>query len=109
LKKEAMADTILRKNIIKELGIDTLPEKKQEEILLRIGKIIFQAVLIRVMERLNSKEKDEFTELLVKKPNDEEAILGFLKSKIPDLDEIVNEEVATFKREVVNFAKEIKE
>jgi hypothetical protein len=104
-----MPNTILRQNIIKQLGIETLPEKEQEEILLRIGKIIFQSVLIRVMERLNSKEKDEFTQLLTEKPDDEKAILDFLKSKIPDLDEIVNEEVATFKKEVVDFAKETKE
>lgn len=99
---------ILKQNIIKELGIDILPEKEQEEALLRIGRIIFQSVLIRVMEQLNAKEKDQFTKLLTEKPDDEKAILDFLKSKIPNLNEIVNEEVASFKKESLDFMKQIK-
>lgn len=99
---------ILQKNIIKDLGIDTLPEKEQEEMLLSIGKIIFQSVLIRVMDELDEKGKDEFEKLLEEKANDEEAILNFLRLKIPNLDEIVNEEVAKFKQESVNFMSKIK-
>ncbi|MDI6603324.1 MAG: hypothetical protein QME57_04460 [Patescibacteria group bacterium] len=101
-------EDILKQNIIKNLGIDTLPEKEQEEVLLRIGKIIFQSVLIRVMERLNSKEKDQFTRLLTEKPDDEKAILDFLKSKISNFNEIVNEEIISFKKESLDFMKQIK-
>ncbi|PIR71538.1 MAG: hypothetical protein CO145_02430 [Candidatus Nealsonbacteria bacterium CG_4_9_14_3_um_filter_37_13] len=104
-----MVNKILHQNIIKELDIDALPEKEQEEALLRVGKIIFQSVLIRVMEKLNSEEKDQFTKLLTEKPDDEKAILDFLKSKIPNFNEIVNEEVAGFKKESLDFMKRIKE
>ena len=99
--------TILQKNIIKDLGLDTLPEKEQEEALLIIGKIIFQSVLIRTMEELDEKSKNEFEKILSEKPNDEEAILGFLQSKLPNLDEIVNDEVSKFKQESVDFMKAI--
>ena len=99
--------TILQKNIIKDLGLDKLPEKEQEEALLTIGSIIFQAVLIKVMEELTEKEKDQFEKLLTEKPDDEEAILGFLKAKVPNLNEIVNEEVAKFKQESLDFMKKI--
>lgn len=102
-------DTILQKNIIKELGLDTLPEKEQEEALLSIGRIIFQSVLIRTMEELDEADKDEFDKILSDKSNDEEVILGFLQKKIPNLDEIVNDEVVKFKQESVDFMKEIKE
>lgn len=103
-----MPNQILHQNIIKELDLDILPAREQEEALLRVGKIIFQSVLIRVMEQLNSKEKDKFTKLLTEKPDDEKAILDFLKSKIPNLNEIVNEEVASFKKESLDFIKKIK-
>lgn len=102
-------DTILQKNIIKELGLDTLPEKEQEEALLSVGRIIFQSVLIRTMEELSEADKDEFDKILSDKSNDEEVILGFLQKKIPNLDEIVNDEVVKFKQESVDFMKEIKE
>lgn len=100
--------TILQKNIIKDLGIENLPEKEQEEILLSIGRIIFQSVLIRVMDELTEKEKDKFEKILTEKQNDEKAILGFLQEKVPNLNEIVNEEVAKFKQESVDFMKKIK-
>lgn len=99
--------TILQKNIINDLGLDKLPAKEQEEALLSIGRIIFQSVLIRTMEELDEAGKDEFEKILSEKPNDEEAILSFLQKKIPNLNEIVNEEVAKFKQDSVDFMKAI--
>ena len=98
----------LKQNIIKELGLDTLSPEDQEEAILNIGRIIFQGVLIKVMGEMSEKEKDEFEKILTEKPDDEDAILEFLKSKIPNLDEVVNEEVAKFKRESLDFMKNIK-
>ncbi|MDI6884669.1 MAG: DUF5663 domain-containing protein [Hadesarchaea archaeon] len=99
--------TILQRNIIKDLGLDKLPEKEQEEALLTIGRIIFQAVLIRVMNELTAKEKDQFEKLLTEKPDDEETILKFLQTKVPNLNEIVNDEVAKFKKESIDFMKKV--
>ena len=99
--------TILQKNIIKDLELDTLPEKEQEEALLSIGRIIFQSVIIRVMNELDKAGKDEFEKILTEKPNDEEAIMSFLQSQLPNLNEIVNDEVAKFKQESVDFMKKI--
>lgn len=101
-------NTILRKNIISDLGLDKLPEKEQEEAFLSIGRIIFQSVLIKIMEELDEKGKNEFEKILSEKPNDEEVILNFLRSKLPNLDEIVNEEVVKFKQESVDFVKKLK-
>ncbi|MEK7553288.1 MAG: DUF5663 domain-containing protein [Patescibacteria group bacterium] len=101
-------NTILQKNIIKDLGLENLSEKEQEESLLSIGRIIFQSVLIRVMEELDEAGKDEFEKILTEKPNDEEAILGFLQAKISNFNEIVSGEVAKFKQGSVDFMDKIK-
>lgn len=100
-------DDILKQNIIKDLGLDKLPQNEQEEALLTIGKLIYQGVLIRVMNELSEKDKDEFDKLLTEKVDDQEAVLNFLKSKIPHLDDLVNEEIANFKRESVEFMKNV--
>lgn len=100
-------DAILQANIIKDLGLDQLPKKEQEETLLIIGRIIFQSVLIRVMEELSDKDKDEFEKVLTEKPNDEKAILGFLKSKIANLDAIVNEEIVKLKQESIGLMSNV--
>lgn len=89
---------ILKQNIVKELGLDLLSAEDQEKALLSIGKIIFQAVLIRIMEVMSVKDKDELDKLLSKKIGEEE-LLTFLQSKEPNLDKIVEAEVIKFKEE----------
>jgi hypothetical protein len=101
-------DSILKQNIIADLGIDRLPQGEREEALLSIGRIIFQGVLIRVMGLLGEKDKDEFDKLLGEKPDDEEAVLKFLQTKLPNLEEIVNNEIAMFKRESVDLMQALK-
>lgn len=98
-------NTILQQNIIKDLGFDKLPQKDQEEALLSAGRVIFQAVLIRVLDILSEEEKEEFEKIIAENPEDQEKIMNFLNSKIPDLEEISREEIANFKREVLNLVK----
>ncbi|MDI6717572.1 MAG: DUF5663 domain-containing protein [Patescibacteria group bacterium] len=97
----------LGKNIIKELGMDTLSEKEQEELILSIGNIIRQNIILQILQELSEADKNEFDKLLGEKPDDQEAIFKFLKSKIPNLDEITNEEISKFKEESINLMKNI--
>lgn len=99
---------IIKKNIIEDLGLDKLPQKDQEEMLLMIGRLIFQGVIIRVMSLLSEKDKDDFDKLLSEKIEDEEAVLKFLESRVPNLNEIINDEVASFKQESGEFMKNLK-
>ena len=98
----------MQENIIKDFGLDTLQENEQKEALLSIGRIIFQSVLMRVTEELDDKGKDEFEKLLSEKSDDEDAIMNFLRSKVSNLDEIVNGEIAKFKQESSEFMKKLK-
>jgi hypothetical protein len=98
-------DKILQQNIIKDLGFDKLPQKDQEEALLSAGRVIFQAVLIRVLDILSEEEKEEFEKIIAKNPEDQEKIMKFLNSKIPDLEEISREEITIFKKECLNLLK----
>lgn len=98
---------ILTQNIVKELGLEALSEDKQVEILEKIGQIIFQSVLIRVMDIMSEEDKDEFDELLGVKADDTEAVLGFLQGKVPNLDEIVKEEVIKFKTETLDIISKV--
>lgn len=101
-------NTTLKENIIKELGLESLPEERKMEILLSIGRIVQQNIILRILDELkDEKDKDEFDKLLGEKGNDEQAIFEFLQSKIPKLDEIVNEEIAKFKQESVDFLAQV--
>lgn len=92
-------DKYLKANLITELGIDTLPEERQADLLLKIGETIFQAVIARVIEELSEEDRTAFDRILDEKKDDEDAVFTFLQAKLPHLDEIVNEEIAEFKKE----------
>lgn len=100
-------DKYLKANLITELGIDKLPPERQAELLLKIGDTIYKAVMTRVVEELSDEDRTAFDRLLDEKPadagrqDDEEAVFSFLRSKLPNLDEIVNEEIAEFKKESI--------
>ena len=96
---------IFNQNIIKYLHLEHLDETKQEETLLRIGKVIFQAVMLRVMDILTEEEQKEFEKVLDVVGADEsrqDEVMTFLKSKIPNIDEISKEEIVKLKEETVS-------
>lgn len=96
---------ILNENIIKYLGLENLDETKQKDTLLRIGKVIYQAVMMRVVDLLDEPSQGEFDKLLDEVKADEskqDMIMEFLKTKIPNLDEIAKEEITKFKEETMS-------
>ncbi|HEC30601.1 MAG TPA: hypothetical protein ENI66_01135 [Candidatus Yonathbacteria bacterium] len=102
---------ILQKNIIKELGLENLPEDKREEVYLRISKIIYQNIIIRVVEILSEEEQDEFNKLLdevAQEEGESDKVLEFLMAKINNFDDIVAEEIVRFKEESEGVMQELK-
>jgi hypothetical protein len=98
-------DNIFNQNIIGYLGLEHLDKEKQEETLLRVGKIIYQAVMLRVMDILSEDDQKEFEQILDTVGADESKqgdIMTFLNSKIPNLDEISKEEITKFKEDTMN-------
>lgn len=88
-------------DITRELGLENLPEEKREEILLRVGKIIFQGIILKTVDLLSEEEQDDLNILLDQPENENKSIniLDFLRSKIASLDEIIATEIINFKKE----------
>lgn len=94
-------NNILSKDIIKEWGLQSLSEIKQVEMVERIGKIIYQAILVRALDILSDKEQTEFDELLDLDTTTPEEVLKFLASKIPTFDQLVLEERKSLKEDLL--------
>lgn len=97
----------LKANLMSELGLDTMPEKDREAALLKIGEIIFKSVLIRILDNLDQAGRKEFDDFLGNRANqqDPDLLYEFLKAKVPNLDELVTEEIAVFKRETLEVMR----
>lgn len=84
-------------NLLDDLGLQHLPQEEKTEALLGIGRIIQQNVIIRVLEELSDKDKDEFDAFLANHADDQDATLNFLRSKVKNLDGIVADVIKEFK------------
>lgn len=96
----------LLQKIGEELDVAGLPAEKRDEMLSRIGGIIYQAVLVRALEKMNEGEQEEFESMLDQDKSPEE-LFDFLVAKVPNFSEIVTEEVAQFKKDAVSTMQDI--
>jgi hypothetical protein len=94
-------DNTLSKDLIKEWGLESLPADKQAEMVDRLGKMVYQAILVRALDILSEKEQTEFDLLLDEDTTTPENVLAFLKSKIPTFDQLVLDEKNNLKQELL--------
>ncbi|HBD24641.1 MAG: hypothetical protein A2566_02865 [Candidatus Zambryskibacteria bacterium RIFOXYD1_FULL_40_13] len=92
---------ILSKDIILEWGLGSLPPEKQTEVADGIGKMIYQAILVRALDILSEEEQNEFDKLLDENTTTTEDVLVFLKSKIPTFDQLALEERNNLKQDLL--------
>ena len=96
----------IKDNIKNALDLSKLPLKEQEEIVLRVGALIYQNVLMRVVPQMNDAQVDEFEKLLDTNAAPEE-IFSFLKNSVQDFEKIIEEEATKFKDKASNIMSQI--
>jgi hypothetical protein len=94
-------DDILSKDIIKEWGLESLPPEKQMDMIDRIGKMVYQAILVKALDILSEKEQTEFDLLLDENTTTPQDVLAFLQSKIPTFEQLVLEEKQNLKQDLL--------
>jgi hypothetical protein len=90
----------LQKDLIAELGLQALPDDKKEEMVLRIGELIQQNIVLRIISELPEGDKEEFEKVLDE--NNGEKTLEFLQTKFPNLNQVVEDEITKFKQEAIS-------
>ena len=96
----------IQQNVIDALEINNLPSEEREEIIVRVGAIIYQNVLVKVMEGMTEKDKADFEKLLDQNAGPEKIFI-FLKSKVPNLEQIIIEEATKFKSKTSSIMDQI--
>jgi len=96
----------IQKNITNALELENLPPEERQEIILRVGALIYQNVLTRVIETMTEQDQDEFEKLLDKSAKPEE-IFTFLKDRVKDFEKIIEEEAIKFKDQASRVMNQI--
>jgi len=93
----------IREIIMKELGLEKLPQEKQEELLVKMGEVILKKMFLETVEKLDEDGQKHFEKMLENKSTPEE-IEEFLKVKIPDYEKILEKIVGDLKEELKGLA-----
>lgn len=85
--------------LIDELGLSDLPQKKQEQLVIKMTEVLLKRIFLETMEKLNDHDKEEYEKMVENKAAPEQ-MEEFLKSKIKNYDDMTEEIVAKFKQEI---------
>ena len=92
---------ILPSDTIKEWRLESLSAEEQASTIERIGRLIYQALLIRALDILSETEQSQFDELLDKDTTTPEEVLDFLAKKIPTFEALRIEEINKLKSDLL--------
>lgn len=92
-----MITDYLNIDLSKELGLDTLPENQRVELEAKMAEVLEDRIMTSVFMSLSDDDKMELEEKL----GTDNEVMGFLKEKIPNLEILMAEEVANFKKDAL--------
>ena len=95
-----MATTLsasIEDNLIASLGLAKLPEEKKQQMLATMTDLIQKRIFTRLLESLSEADKANVEEA-GKSP---EAFSAFLSQKMPNLPEVIDEEIQSFRTELL--------
>lgn len=91
----------LNADLFEELGMARLSAEQRAEFLEAFGGVIQQRLTIRLMSELSDEQKERFDRLLDAHKDDAEALNVFLQKELPHFGDMVKEEIAGYKKELI--------
>ena len=101
-----MDKDLLQKNIISLLGLESLPDEKKVQFLEKTSELVFKRTIVKVMELLPKSDQDELSRLIG--AGEPEKTDAFIAEKIPNFEELMNNEIVAIKEEMVKEAEGVK-
>ena len=91
----------IKENLIDLFELDKMSPEKAVEMLERLSKLVFQAVLVRVLPTLSEEDFTKYEEIIAKNEGGE-VMFKFLGEKVADFDKIIAEEAETLRAEMAD-------
>jgi hypothetical protein len=86
------------KKIINDFGLTGMDSREQEQMIEKIGNLLFESVVERSVDLMDEEIMNEFDVVIGNAGSDYQQIVTFLKSKVLGFDSIVTEEMSRLKR-----------
>lgn len=95
----------IKKTIVELFELDKMSPEKSAEMTNRMGKLVFQAVLVHVLPLLSEEDLTEYEKIVDSKEGGE-AVFNFLAEKVPNFENIITEEAEALRAELAGEFKE---
>ena len=89
----------IKETIVDLFELDKMEPAKAAEMVDRLGKLVLQATLVRALPLLSEEDMSEY-ERIVSSQEGGEILFKFLGEKVPDLENIINEEAELLRAEL---------
>lgn len=87
--------------LVRELGIDSLPQEKQNELLIKMTEVLLKRIFVETMDRLGESGREEYEKFLDSEGITPEQAQEFFKQRIPDYEEMIQSTIEEFKQEMM--------
>ncbi len=94
-------EEILATNIIGELGLEALPEERRISIINKMADLVQQRVMIQIAEKMSDKDAEELQKIITEKGESDPGVAEFITAKIPNMPDILREELVNVKKELI--------
>ena len=98
IMQSSQADALSQ--LIKDLGIDTLSQDKQNELIIKMTEVLLKRIFLETMEKLGEQGREEY-EKMTEGELVPEQMEAFFKDKIANYDEMVQGVIDEFKGEMM--------
>ena len=93
-------DANIQAKIVEAFGIGDLPEDKQAQVLARAGELLIKRLFLKVADILSPEDRNSLDDMLGQEPPvSEEQVSTFLTEKVPNVEQLLQEEIAGFASE----------
>ncbi len=86
--------------LIKDLGIDSLPQDKQNELVIKMTEILLKRIFLETMDKLGEQGREEY-EKMSQGEIEPEQVAAFFKERINNYDGLVEAIVKDFREEML--------
>ncbi|HMN19441.1 MAG TPA: DUF5663 domain-containing protein [Candidatus Moranbacteria bacterium] len=91
-------EEVLRQ-LVKDLGIDSLSQEKQDELIIKMTELLLKRIFLETMERLGEEGREEYGKMMEGEVYPEQ-IEAFFQERIAGYDEIVQQSIDEFRAEM---------
>ena len=91
-------DEKFKQKIAKDFGLVSMDGRQQEEMIEKIGNMLFESVIERSVDLMDESVMGEFETTIAEAGSDYQKVIAFLKTKVTGFDKIVSEELSRLQK-----------